>query len=125
MPIELRWYPSLPVLLATYTGSISLKEYRKMCEDRLAMLRKGPDRAILLADVQRLDEFPDLEPSQRCENILLHEKVARTLIVLDGGFFRHLSRSMVPDAEQRHPVGLFGDVEEALAEARTLADQLG
>jgi hypothetical protein len=125
MPIELRWYPSLPVLLATYTGSISLKEYRKMCEDRLAMLRKGPDRAILLADMQRLDEFPDLEPSQRCENILLHEKVARTLIVLDGGSFRHLSRSMVPDTEHRHPVGLFGDVEEALAEARTLADQLG
>lgn len=125
MPVELRWHPSLPVLLATYTGSISIKEYYKMCEERLTMLRKGPDRAILLADVQRLDGFPDLEPSQRGDNILLHEKIARTLIVLDSGFFRRLSRSIVPDPEGGYPVRLFGNVEEALAEAQTLARQSG
>ena len=125
MPVELRWHPSLPVLLATYTGSISIKEYYKMCDERQAMLRKGPQQAILLVDVQHLAEFPDLEPSQRGENILLNEKIARTLIVLDGGFFRRLSRSIVPDAGRGYPVRLFGDVEEALAEAKALAGRLG
>jgi hypothetical protein len=115
----------MPVLLATYTGVISVKEYYAMCDGRLDMLRKGPERAILLADVQSLEGFPDLEPSQRCENILLHEKIARILIVLDSGYFRRLSRSFVPDAEHRHPVGLFGAVEEALATAKSLASQLG
>ncbi|HVO70771.1 MAG TPA: hypothetical protein VMT24_12040 [Aggregatilineaceae bacterium] len=125
MPVELRWHPKLPVLLATYTGVISVKDYYAMCDGRLDMLRKGPDRAILLADVQSLEGFPDLEPSQRGENILLHEKIARTLIVLDSSFFRRLSRSMVPDPEQTYPVRLFSTVEEALVEAKTLSSQLG
>jgi hypothetical protein len=125
MPVELRWHPKQPVLLATYTGSISIKEYYTMCDERLAMLRQGPDRAILLANVQQLDEFPDLEPMQRGENILLHERIVRILIVLDSSFFRRLSRSMVPDPEHGYPVRLFGDREEALAEAQTLARRLG
>ena len=115
----------MPVLMATYTGVISVKEYYAMCDGRLDMLRKGPDHAILLADVQSLEGFPDLESSQRCENILLHEKIARLLIVLDDSFFRRLSRSMVPDSEQKYPVGLFSTVEEALAEAKSLASRLG
>jgi hypothetical protein len=114
----------MPVLMATYTGVISVKEYYTMCDGRLDMLRKGPDHAILLADVQSLEGFPDLEPSQRCENILLHEKIARILVVLDSGYFRRLSRSMVPDPEQRYLVRLFSTVEEALAEAKTLASRL-
>ena len=125
MPVELRWHPKLPVLLASYTGSISIKEYYKMRDERLAMLRKGPDRAILLADVQHLDEFPDLEPTQRGENILLDEQITRTLIVLDSDFFRRLARSMVPDPDRRYPVRVFGDMEEALAEAQTLARRSG
>ena len=117
MPVELQWHPALPVLVATYSGMLSAKEYYAMCDRRLKMLLDGPEQVILVADTQPMEGFRDALAVDLRENILLHDKVYCTLIVLAEDLHHKLARAMLSD---RYPVQFFPDSSAALDFAETL-----
>jgi hypothetical protein len=125
MPVELEWHPSLPVLVATYKGTLSAKEYDKMCDERAKMLKAGPSQVILFADTRQMQAFPDAEIAVQRESVMRHGKVVRTLVVLDDRLYRRIRRSLLDDKADGFPVSFYADPDQALVDAQTLAQQLG
>ena len=124
MPVDLEWHPSLPVLVATYKGTLSAKEYDKMCEERAKMLKSGPSQVILFADTRQMQAFPDAEIAQRRESVMRHRKVVRTLVVLEDTLYRRVQRSLIDDQDDGFPVSFYSDADQALVEAQALAQHL-
>jgi hypothetical protein len=119
MPVKLEWHPSLPVLVAAYSGVLSSAEYYAMCDRRKEMLKSKPERVVLLADMRQLEAFPDAGTTRLRENVLMYKKVFCTLIVLPTGLYRALTRHMLAPADPSHRVRFFEDLEAALAHARS------
>lgn len=119
MPVTLQWHPSSPVLHAIYSGILSSDEYYSMCDDRLEMLESGPEQAILLANTQQFEGFPAATTIEFGENVLTHERIYCTLIVLENSLYNNLSRTMVAEAQNQH-VYFFQDADAALAFTRKL-----
>jgi len=125
MPVELEWFPSLPVLVATYRGTLTAKEYDKMCDERTRMLRSGPSQVIVFADTRQMQSFPDAEIAVQRESVMRHSKVVRTLVVLNDGLYRRIRRSLIEDSDDGFPVTFYSDADQALLDARSLAQALG
>jgi hypothetical protein len=114
MPVQLEWHTMMPVLMATYRGTLSAKEYDKMCDERLKMLKNGPDQVVFVADTRDLQAFADAEIAARHESIFLHEKVVHTLVILQEDVYRRLMRSLMKDAAVNYPVSFATDLDQAL-----------
>ena len=125
MPVALEWHPDLPVLLATYSGDLSIKDYRTMLDQRLRMVADGPDQIIFVADTRQFDTFSDSRNGQLGENILIHDKVAHTFVILEGEFYRRLLRAMRTDLTLNYAVYFFDSVDQALSAAQTQAKKFG
>ncbi len=124
MPVDLEWHPSLPVLVVTYKGSLTAKEYDKMCDERTKMLKSGPSQVILFADTRQMQAFPDAESAVLRESVIRHAKVIRTLVVLEDKLYRRIKRSLLDDKEDGYPVSFYSDADLALIDAQTLVQQL-
>lgn len=118
MPVSLEWHTSLPILQATYKGILSANEYYTMCRQRSDMLNKGPGRIVLVVDAQRMEGFPDAGVVKRGEDISLHDRVYRTLIVLPEDLYRRVSRAIV--ADDNLPVWFYSTVDGARETAERL-----
>lgn len=124
MPVDLEWHSSLPVLIATYRGTLSAKDYDKMCDERSKMLKGAPSHVILVADTRQMQSFPEAEAAERRESVMLHAKITHTLVVLNMGLYQRLSRSIIADQDYSFPVSFFSDADRALVEAQILARRL-
>jgi hypothetical protein len=122
MPVNLEWHSSLPILQTTYTGVLSANEYSAMYRRRLEMLEEAPSPVILLVDAQGLESFPDATNVKRSENVLLHDNVFRTLVVMPEGLYDRLSRTIAP--ENSLPVRFYASLDRALDAAETLTTHL-
>jgi hypothetical protein len=111
MPVSLEWHPSLPVLQATYKGILSVSEYRAMCRQRSDMLEEGPEQIVLVVDTQQMEGFPDAGTEARGEDVLLYDRVYRTLIVLPEDLYRRVSRTIVTDDSL--PVWFYSTIDQA------------
>jgi hypothetical protein len=123
MPVELTWHPSLPVLQATYTGVLKANEYTAMCDKREKLLAGGPDYTILVVNTQDFDTIADPPPPYR-PNILKHERVYCTLIVLQETLYTNLARTFRVASESPYPVRFFRSLDAALQHAESLAQQM-
>jgi hypothetical protein len=124
MPVQLEWHPSLPVLVATYSGVLSQDEYQSMNKKRQAMLQAGPRQVILVANTQEMEAFPDSPKVRRGENIVTNDKVYKTLIVFKPDLYRSVMHAIRDTAEFDLPVAFFRDEDAALARAESLSGQL-
>ncbi|MBN2304830.1 MAG: hypothetical protein JXQ72_10155 [Anaerolineae bacterium] len=122
MPIELEWHKSLPVLLATYTGTITLEDYRAACARCAEMLNDGPEGAIVVANVQAFEGFPAAHTATLKSGTLAHPKVQHLLVVFDSARYRKFARSTSEQLDRYFPVYIFGDTNDALTAAQTLSN---
>jgi hypothetical protein len=122
MSVHLEWHTSLPVLQATYQGALSANDYRAMCRRRSELLNTGPEQIVLVANMQEMEGFPDSATVERHENILLDDRVYRTLIVIPEDLYSKLSRTVLSDS--RLPVHFFSNIDRALDMAETLITSL-
>ena len=122
MPVELTWHPSLPVLQATYTGALKANEYTAMCDKREKLLAGGPDHTILVVDTQAFDTLVESPPYR--PNILKHERVYCTLIILQETLYNSLARTFRVASESPYPVRFFKSLDAALQHAESLAQEL-
>jgi hypothetical protein len=124
MPVDLQWHASLPILVSTYVGVLSAREYSAMCDQRLEWLESGPDQIILLADTQQLEAFTDSRTVKTRSSILSHPKVRYGLIVLGEDFYRRLARAFL-DARYDYMVRLYPDMDRALDQGEALVAGFG
>jgi hypothetical protein len=114
MSVELKWHPTLPVLVATYRGTLSGKEYDKMVEERAKLLKQGPDQVVFLADTRDLQSFTDAEIAARRESIFANPRVIHTLVILQDEVYRRFMPSFMKDAAKQFPVSFATDPDLAL-----------
>jgi len=117
MSVQLQWHPTLPILIATYPPVLSAKEYDLMCRRRQALLDKGPETVIVLADVRALSEFPDAPTLKHRDTALAHPRVLGLLVVLAAEFYRRLAPAILPVRMTPHRVEFFWDMDTALSQA--------
>jgi len=122
MPIELVWHPTLPVLIATYSGDLNANDHRAMTRKRAAMIAKADQPVVLLADVRALGSFEDATKVAAGEHVLRHANVICTLVVLGEEVYHRWSRAIL-SAETRYHVLLFPTMDQALAAADVLLAQ--
>jgi hypothetical protein len=122
MAVQLEWHTSMPVLQATYQGSLTTGDYRAMYNKRSELLKGGPDRVVLVMNMQHWDGFPDAAAAERREDILLDARVFRTLVVIPEDLYSRLSRAVL--ADQRLPVHFFSNIDQALDAAESLVTYL-
>jgi hypothetical protein len=120
MPITLDWHPSLPVIIAAYSGTITADDFAAMCERRHQMLDERGGRVVLVVDVRAMDSLTNGAMSP-CHDILQDERVARVLIVLKRDLYRHLLRNFRHAPRRAYRAGFYDSLEAALCEAESLA----
>ncbi len=118
MPVALEWHPDMPVLLTTYSGDLSPKDYKAMLDQRRRMIADGPEHIILVADTRLFSGFSDADV-QLGENILRHNKVAHAFVILQGELYDHLARTIRSDLTRNYAVYFFDGVDQALTAAQT------
>ena len=59
MPVDIRWHDELPVVIATYEGELSSREYSKLQKACAALLADGPTEALVIANMQAFEGFAD------------------------------------------------------------------
>lgn len=120
MPITLDWHPSLPVILAAYSGEITADDFATMCAQRRQMLDERGGPVVLVADTREMSAIANGRASH-CDDVLLDERVARVLIVLKRDLYRTLSRNFRHAPRRAHHAAFFDSLEAALREAESLA----
>ena len=120
MPVELQWHSKLPVLIATYTGTLTSKAYRAMVNKRRKMLAEGPDHVALLVDTRQLENVHDATSFKRDNAHLFDERVAGTFVVMPEDLYRRVKRALDANTQQHYPVQFFGNFDAALAAISTV-----
>ena len=120
MPITLDWHPSLPVIIAAYSGSITASDFAAMCERRRQMLDERGGQVVLVADMQAMDSFANGAVSH-CDDVLQDDRIARVLIVLKRDLYRNLSRNFRHAPRRAYRAGFYDSLEAALRAAESLA----
>ncbi len=120
MPVQLQWHASLPILIVTYHGRLTIKAYETMCAERDRLLNERPAPVTLVADVSRLDEFADAGQVELCAGALDDPRVSSVLIVLGDAGYRSVLRAAEETAGQPLRVRFFRDLPGALAAAEKL-----
>lgn len=125
MPVQLEWHPTLPILIATYSGVLSPDDYQTMYKRRQAMLQEGPSHIIFLVNLQQMESLSEIAKIRRGDNVIYHNKVYKTLVVVKPDLYRSLRRAITDTAGYDLPVVFFRDTDTALAQAETLSQGLG
>ncbi len=120
MPVQLHWHPSLPILIMTYRGRLTVNAYQTMCAERDRLLNERPAPVILVADVSQLDEFADAGLVEPCASALDDPRVANVLVVLNEAGYRSVLRAAEETAGQPLRARFFRDLAGALAAAERL-----
>ena len=114
MPVELEWHSELPVLVATYTGTLTRKAYDAMCAQRRKMLDEGLEQVILLADTRALESVTAPASFERDSTVFFEPCVAGTFIVLTENLYRRVLRAVDVDNQHQHPMQFFKTIDAAL-----------
>lgn len=122
MPVKLEWHASLPVLVLTYTGTLSRNDYTAMYDKRHTMLNTAERCVTLLADVRHLEGFTHPDAAGLRPNVLLHPSVKNLLVVLSEDVYRNLTYSIITHAVRELRVRFFADLRTALEFAQTEAN---
>lgn len=120
MPVQLHWHPSLPILIMTYRGRLTVNAYQTMCAERDRLLNERPAPVILVADVSQLDEFADAGLVEPCASALDDPRVGSVLVVLSEAGYRSVLRAAEETAGQPLRARFFRDLAGALAAAERL-----
>ena len=116
MFVTVEWPDTSPILVTTYQGKLTLKEYRAMREQQRAMLADAPDEVVLLADMRAFDGFPDADTIEPDASLLAQPQITGAVIVLDDELYDGLARAFLPANETRR-VSFITDLNTALAHA--------
>ena len=120
MSVKMEWHPKLPVLILSFTGELTARDYGKMCTEREKMLAQGPEHVVILADACQFEGFSDAHGMDLMSAVLAHEKVGYVLVVLDEVVYNKLARSFSTAPETNLPVRLFTNIDTALETAHNL-----
>lgn len=120
MPFTIAWHETLPVLIVTYRGELSLSEYRQLVKKRAELLRGGPEQTVIVADMREFDGFPDAEVVHDSENVTRLDHVRATLFVVEAAPHKRLLRSVVHDPDQRLSTYWFAELDQALDAAHVI-----
>lgn len=120
MPIEMIWHHDLPVLIVTYCGVLTTKDYRRLCAERAQALAEGPDTVIVVADMREFEGFPDANTLDELENVLRYDTVCGLVIVASDVMFNRLRGLVVDDVSRRYPVYVFGALDDAMEVAEQM-----
>lgn len=120
MPFEVDWHSALPVLIVTYQGTLTRREYKQLCAERASRLNGGPSSVALLADMREFEGFPEAETMAVHDHPLLSESVRHTVIVLEHDDYKPLFRAVTTDLDKQLAVYFFADIEQALGAASQL-----
>jgi hypothetical protein len=94
MPVQLEWHSTMPILKATYSGTLSANEYYALNRRRLEMLDAREGAAILLVDLQQIGGFPDAASVRRGDSALRDDRIRRVLAVLPDDLYRRVGRTV-------------------------------
>lgn len=122
MPVKMEWHSVLPVLIVTYSGTLTAGDIRRLQTERKAMLdaRGGP--VTVVADVRGLEAFPDALKTDRDARVINHGAMRYMLVVFGSRLYHILMRPISDTAEYDYPVRFFADLDEALAAAAALSN---
>jgi hypothetical protein len=121
MAVQFEWHSTLPILVATYTGTLSADDYDTLREERAAMLDDGPAHIILVANAQQFDGLIDVDKIEQHAHLLLDQRIYRLLVVFQKELYQRLSHQIGDTREYNFPVHFFDDPGDALAYAEQLA----
>ncbi len=118
MPFDMQWHTNLSsVLVVTYQGKLTLKEYRDLVQQRAAMIKDGPGDVVVLADMQDFDSFPDAAQLTQVENVSAYDKVRSLVVVLPENMYKRISHVSAQDLDRHFAVYFFGSRDQALEAA--------
>ncbi len=121
MPATIEWHPKQPVLLVTYSGTLTIRDYETMRKQRdAALAERSDDDVIVIVDTQALDGFPEAGKAEHASTVLSYANVHHLFIIVSNALYGKIQRSMTPELESHHPVYFFDSREAALEAARTL-----
>lgn len=120
MPFDIQWHADLPVLVVTYQGKLTLKEYQKLIAQRAAMLNDGPAQVVILADMQDFESFPDAEQLTETENATAYDNVRSLVVVLPQDMYKRISHASTRDLDRDFALYFFGNRDQALEAAGAL-----
>lgn len=123
MPVQISWHPTLPVLIATYSGLLLSREHREMVKGRKQLLDGVPGKVYLLADTRQLEGVEDIYTLAAQENIFKHRRIHRTLIVLKPSVYRSNLVAIRDTFTLDLPVLFFADFDEAITYIQQLAGE--
>lgn len=121
MPVTLEWNTARTVLLATYAGVLTGKDHEQMASDRLNLIEDAENCVVLLADMRRLEGLRDSDTAERHTDVLRHQKVVQTLIVVDPVIYWQVARAQMDEKMPGCRVRFYEDFEQAAADAETTA----
>jgi hypothetical protein len=117
MPVTVKWHERLPILVTTYQGSLSTADHKAMRNRQRALLDKGPDRVVLLADSRHLAGFPDADSLDPEDCLLAFPTILCTVVVLDAALYDRLAHAVQPANGPSCQILLFKSLDAALAQA--------
>ncbi len=117
MPVTVKWHAVLPVLEVTYQGILSARDYQTMRKQQHTLLAESPKRIILLADMRRLERFPDADTIDPGDSLLAHPQVIGAVVVLDAKLYDRLAHAILPADGILYKVYFFRDYDSALSQA--------
>ena len=123
MPVEVSSHPSLPILIAVYSGVLTSEEYRAMRAQRDDLLAQFEGPVVVLADMRALEAFPDARQAERYAGVFASARLRAVAIVLGERRYRVLMPALLPNGERHYTVKFFDDVDAALAYAEKVSAQ--
>jgi hypothetical protein len=122
MPVEVQWHASLPILMTTFDGDISVDDFFAMRDRRQSMLGEGPDRVIVVADTQQMADFTAAHGLDVQDTVFDHDQVAFLLVVVETSFFERIARMLATGEQQGFPfpVQVYPSLDDALLGAESL-----
>ena len=121
MPVDVRSHPSLPILIAVYSGVLTSDEYRAMRAQRDDLLAQFEGPVVVLADMRALESFPDARQAERYAGIFASERLHAVVIVLGERPYRVLLPALLPNSERHYTARFFDDADAALAYAEEMS----
>lgn len=123
MPVQLTWHPTLPVLIATYSGILLNREHREMVKGRQQMLDSAAGKVIMIADTREFEFVENVQALIAQENVFKHRHLRRTLIVLKPSVY-HSNQIAIRDTFALDvPVLFFSNFDAAMRYAEEAASE--
>lgn len=120
MPFTIAWHEPPPALIITYSGELTLSEYRQLVKQRHDLLQKKATDVVIVADLRGFGGFPDASALHDSVLAAQSDNVRATLFVVDETHNKRLLRSVVHDPERHMAAYWFADMDQALHAAQEI-----